>query len=202
MSQSTIRRTWPGVVRVLACSLLLSALFAACLYLYHTAFPFFREHLLETDKKTTAWFVKQLSFSLPFLVMCLFLAIAYRGSDRRDGVAAREKMWIVITVTALTYCVLLPLINHQSKELYEAAVAAGAEIPETDGKVPWTLMMKLHDWFIRLPIPMALLTVFFGVRSARERREPDEPEEPLLTVDEYNARMAAENAPEEELPHG
>ncbi len=191
MSKSALRRALPGLVRVLACSLLLALLFAGCLYLYHTAFPFLHDHLIDSEKKTTAWFVEQLSFSLPFIVICLFLTVAYHGLDRRDGRASREKMWITLLVTALTYGALLPYLNHVSHDLYAAAVEAGAAIPETDAGVPWTLMMKLHDWFIRLAIPMGLLAVFYGARSVRERQEPDEADEPLLTVEEYNARSAA-----------
>ncbi len=205
MSQSTVRRVLPGILRVLVSGILLTALFAGCLYLYHTAFPFWHNHLIQANMKTTAWFVEQLSFSLPFLVICLFYTIAYRGMDRRDGVVSREKMWIAVVVTALTYGVLLPILNQVSKDLYASAVASGATIPETSVGVPWTLMMKLHDWFIRLPIPMALLIAFYGVRSAREKECPDEPGETPCTVEEYEARQNAEKNPhppvEEEAAH-
>ena len=58
-------------------------------------------------------------------------------------------------------------------------------------------MMKLQDWFIRLSIPLALLTVFHAMRARREREHPEtEAEERYLTVDEYNARRMAESAAE------
>ncbi len=199
MSPSTIRRALPGIARVIACSLLLSALFAACLYLHHTAMPFLQEHLLATDKKTTAWIAEQVSYSLPFIFLCVFLTLAYRGMDRRDGKAAREKLCITILVSVLVYGALLPVVHQISQNLYTAAVEAGVAVPETDGGVPQTLMMKLHDWFIRLSIPLGLLMVFYGMRAARERHTPEEAEEAPLTVQEYNDRRAAEAA-EEDAP--
>ncbi len=191
MSSSAIRRTLPGVVRVLISTALLSVLFAASLYLYHTAFPFFRDHLLDSGKKSTAWFVEQLSYSLPFLLLGLYFTITYHRLDRRDGVASREKLWITVLVTLVTYGVLLPCVHHMSREMYAAAVEAGAKIPETDGGVPWTLMMKLSEWFIRLSIPLAVVMTFYGMRSARERRCPDETEDVLPTIEAYTARQQA-----------
>ncbi len=196
MSSTTIRRTLPGIVRVLISSILLSALFAACLYLYDTAFPPLHEQLLDTGKKTTAWFVEQLSFSLPFIILCLYFTIAYHGLDHRDGVASREKMWITILTTLVVYLGFLPYLNHLSGEMYAEAIASGATVPESEGGVPWTLMMRLHDWFIRLSIPMAIVITFYSMRSSRERRCPDEPEAPLMTVEEYNAMMSARAASE------
>ncbi len=199
MSSSAIRRALPSVVRVLISTALLSAMFAACLYLYHTAFPFLREHLLSTEKKSTAWFVEQLGYSLPFILLGLYFTIAYHRLDKRDGVASREKLWITVLVTAVTYCVLLPHVHGLSEEMYAVAVEAGAKIPETEGGVPWTLMMKLADWFIRLSIPMAIVMTFYGMRSARECRCPDAPEEPLPTVEAYSARL--HSAEETDIPH-
>lgn len=173
MSVSSSRRIAASVVRVLLCGVLLAAAVAGCLYLHHTAFPFLRERLLETEMKTTAWIVKQLSFSLPFILICVFFAVAYRGTDRRDGVASREKQWTVILVTLLTYAALLPYVNHLSGEMYAAAVASGAEIPVTEVDVPLTLMLKSREWFIRLAIPLGLLMLFYGVRAAREKHCPD-----------------------------
>ena len=176
MSVPSTRRTVWTLVRVVLCGVLLTAAVAGCLYLHHTAFPFLRERLLETEMKTSAWLLKQLSFSLPFVLICLFFAVAYRGVDRRDGMASREKQWIVLLVTALSYAVLLPYVNHLSGEMYEAALTSGAEIPLTDMGVPLTLMLKSREWFIRLAIPLGLLILFYGVRAAREKACPDTPE--------------------------
>ncbi len=203
MSLPSVRRALPSVVRVLISTLLLSGLFAACLYLYHTAFPFLEAHLLDTGKKSTAWFVEQLSYSLPFILIGLYFTITYHAIDKRDGVASREKFWIAVLVTLCTYGVLLPYVNHVSGELYAAAVEAGAEIPETEGKVPMTLLMDLLEWFLRLSIPMGIVITFYGMRSSRERRCPDEPEEAFPTVEECNARMtpAAPTETQEEVPY-
>ena len=55
--------------------------------------------------------------------------------------------------------------------------------------------MELHDWFIRLTIPLVLLMVYHSARARRERLFPETEEgEPLLTVDEYEARKAAREA--------
>ncbi len=196
MSVSSVRRALPHVVRVLISSALLSAMFVACLYLYHTAFPFLEEHLLATEKKTTAWFAEQLSYSLPFVIICLYFTIVYRPMDKRDGVASGEKLWISVLVTVFTFAVLLPYVHGMSKDMYAAALEAGAKIPETDGKVPLTLMMTLFEWFLRLTIPMGILITFYGMRSSRERRGTDDTEEPLLTVEEYNARAKAAAEPD------
>ena len=193
MSVPSTRRTVWTLVRVLLCGVLLTAAVAGCLYLHHTAFPFLRERLLETEMKTSAWLLKQLSFSLPFVLICLFFAVAYRGIDRRDGMASREKQWIVLLVTALSYAVLLPYVNHLSGEMYEAAVTSGAEIPLTDMGVPLTLMLKSREWFIRLAIPLGLLILFYGVRAAREKTCPDTPEI-ASPVTEEAAEEVAESA--------
>ncbi len=180
MMSSPVRRVLLSITRVLICSILLSALLSACLYLHHTAFPFLEDHLSATNKKATAWLVGQLRFSLPFILICLFFAISYRGVDRRDGVATREKMWIAVLVTVFAYAVLLPYVYRLSEELYANAVASGAVIPETDVGVPWTLMLKSREWFIRLSVPLGLIIVFYAVRSARERLSPE-------TVDDLSA---------------
>ncbi len=180
-----------SILRVLLCGICLSALVAACLYIHHTAVSFYLERLLAEEKKHTAWIAEQISFALPWIVICLFQAIAYAKLDHRDGVARREMFWEVVLVTVFTYTVMLPYLNGLSQEMYDAAVAAGADIPETDGGVPWTLMMKLHDWFIRLAIPLALILTLHGMRARRESLAPDMPEV-KLTLAEYEASLAAE----------
>ena len=210
MSVPFTRRTAWSLVRVLLCGILLTAAVAGCLYLHHTAFPFLRARLLETEMKTSAWIVKQLSFSLPFILICVFFAVAYRSIDRRDGVASREKQWIVLVVTVLSYAVLLPYVKHLSGEMYASAVASGAEIPMTEMDVPLTLMLKSREWFIRLAIPLGLLMLFYSVRATREKACPDtlfdaeaaavieehqtseEPEEP--TIPEVSAEEVSHEA--------
>lgn len=168
-----IRRVLPNAVRVLACTVLLSAITAGCLYLHLTAFPFLRTHLSATGLSPVAWIVEQLSFSLSFILTCVFLAIAYKGTDRRDGVASREKQWIILLLALFTYAILLPYIKHLSGEMYAAALASGAEIPLTDAGKPWTLMLKSFEWFIRFAIPLMILVIFYGARASRERCCPD-----------------------------
>ncbi len=176
-----------SLVRILLGGLFLSALVAGCLYLYHTAFAFYEARLLEEESKTTAWIVGEVGFSMPFIVICLFHTIAYWKHDR-DGRAEREMLWQIVIVAVLTYGVLLPVLSNLSDSMYTAAVEAGATIPETEGGVPWTLMMKLHEWFIRFTVPLAILGVFRAMRASRERRFPNQPdEEPLMTVEAYNA---------------
>ena len=75
--------------------------------------------------------------------------------------------------------------------LHTNALAAGESIPTTERGVDITLLMELHDWFIRLTIPLGALMVFHATRARREIRFPEEAEEPLLTVAEYEARRAA-----------
>ncbi|MBQ3508131.1 MAG: hypothetical protein IJA91_06235 [Clostridia bacterium] len=194
MSPSTDNRRYRfSIIRILLCSVLLSALVAVSLYVYHTAFTFYHARLIEDESKTFAWFTKQIGFSLPFVLICLFQYMVYHKHDRRDGVARREMFWEVVMVTVLTYGALLPYLSGISEALYINALAAGVEIPKTDGKVEMTLLMELHEWFIRLTIPLAALMGFHAFRARRESRFPESeiPSEPLMTVEEYEARRAA-----------
>ena len=99
-------------------------------------------------------------------------------------------------MTVLTYAVLLPYLGQVSEALHINALAAGENIPKTDGKVQITLLMELHEWFIRLLIPLGVLMAFHGVRARREILFPETeaPDAPLITVAEYEARKAAEAA--------
>lgn len=179
--------------RTLFCGLLMTVLVAGCLYLHHTAFDFFRARMLDNESKTIAWLTKQVGFSLPFIVICLFHAAVYGGRDPRDGSARREMFWEVIVVTVLTYAVLLPYLSSVSEALHINALAAGEKLPLSEGKAEITLLMELHEWFIRLTIPLALLLIYHGSRARRERFHPETEAEPapLLTVAEYEARKAA-----------
>ena len=192
-STQDTRRYGFSVPRILFCGVLLTALVAVCLYLDYTAFDFYQARLLENGSKTLAWFTEQVGFSLPFIVICLFHFLVYHKHDRRDGVARREMFWEVVTVTVLTYAVLLPYLAKISDALYINALAAGETIPETDGHVEITLLMELHEWFIRLTIPLGILLAFHALRGRRERLYPETeaPEDPVITVDEYEARKAA-----------
>lgn len=183
-------------VRILICGILLSILVAVCLYLYHTAFDFYHARILEKGSKTIAWFIEQVGFALPWIVICLFHSMVYRKHDRHDGICQREMYWEVVLVALLTYCVLLPYLSHLSDTMYATALEMGADIPQTDGKHDWTLLMKLHDWFVRLPIPLGILMLFHGARARREIRFPEtEVAEPCITKAEYlAARAAAESS--------
>lgn len=192
-NQSLIRPYRFSVLRVALCGVLMSALVALCLYLHHTAFQFYHARLLDDESKTLAWFTEQIGFSLPFIVVCLFHLGVYHKCDRRDGVARREMMWEILIVAVLTYAVLLPYLSKISDALYINAIAAGETLPKTEGKVEITLLMELHEWFVRLPIPLGILLVFHGARARREIREPESEAfpEPMITVEEYEARKAA-----------
>ena len=182
-----------SILRVLLCGVLLTVLVAVCLYLDHTAFDFYEARLLENQSKTFAWFVEQIGFSLPFIVICLFHLMVYHKHDRRDGVARREMFWEVVVVTVLTYAVLLPYLAKISDALYINTLAAGETVPKTDGRVEITLLMELHDWFIRLTIPLALLMGFHAMRARREILHPETEvsAKPVITVAEYEAQKAA-----------
>jgi hypothetical protein len=109
--------------------------------------------------------------------------------------------WEVLLVAVLTYGVLLPYMASISKAMHEAALEIGADIPQTDGKYGTTLIMKLHEWFIRLSIPLAILMLFHGTRARREIRFPEtEAKEPTITKAEYDARRLAAAAAAEEMP--
>ena len=185
------RRYRFSIARVLLCGVLLTVLAAACLYLFHTAFDFYRDRLLEAESKTLAWFTLQISLSLPFVIIFLFHYAVYHKHDRHDGVARREMFWEVVVVTVLLYAVLLPYLSAISDALYTNTLAAGESVPTNDAGTEVTLLMELHDWFIRLTIPLGALMVFHAARARREIRCPEEAEEPLLTVAEYEARKAA-----------
>lgn len=199
LSAADARRYRFSAVRVLFCGVLMSMLVAACLYLYHTAFLFSHERLLVVEMKTTAWFVREIGLALPLIVLCLFHYVVYHKHDCRDGVAQREMAWEIVVVAVLIYGVLLPYLHHVSDALYEAALAAGSDIPQTDGKVDRTLLMNFHEWFVRQPVPLGLLLVFHSMRATRERNHPEtEVREEPMTVAAYNAKLAAEAAAREE----
>ena len=195
MSKTTIpRRGGVSIPRVILCSLLLTVLVAGCLYIHHTALTFFRERMLEDESKTLAWFAKEIGFALPLIVICLFHYFVYHKWDSRDGAIRREMFWEVLLVTALTYAVLLPYLAKISEALYINALAAGVSIPETEGNVEITLLMELHEWFIRLTIPLGLLMAFHGLRARRETLFPESEEAPAprMTVAEYEASKKAD----------
>jgi hypothetical protein len=193
------RRYRFNILRVLLCSVLMAALVAACLYLYHSAFDFYHARMLENQSKTFAWFVEQLGFFLPLIVICLFHYTVYHRHDRRDGVAAREMLWEMIFLTVLVYGVIYPYMSDISEALHINAVAAGEKIPKNDGKVEITLIMTLHEWFVRLSVSLLALMLYYAARIRRERRFPEtEIPEPVITKAEYDARKAAETALAEE----
>ena len=187
-----------SIPRILLFGVLLTVLVGACLYVSHTSLDFYRGRLLENGSKTMAWLTLQLSFSLPFFIICLFHLLAYHKAPH-DGSAAREMFWEVAVVAVLTYAVLLPYLSGISEALYINALAAGESIPQSDGKVEITLLMKLHEWFIRLIIPLGVLLAFYGLRARRERLFPETEEAavPLITVAEFEARKAAKLAAEQ-----
>ena len=205
----TGRRYRFSILRVLLFGILMSVLVTACLYLKYSAVDFFHARLLEQESKTSAWILKQVGFALPWIFMCVFLACTYRRHDRHDSIVAREMFWEVLLVTIFTYLVLLPYLRNVSDILYAAALEAGADIPQTDGKVDQTLIMLFHEWFVRMAVPLTALMIFFSGRARRERLHPEtEAAEPLMTCAEYEA-LHAPAAPEavsdeiaDEIPDG
>ena len=189
------RRYRFSILRVLICGALLSVLVAACLYCKYTAIDFFHARLLEQESKTSAWILKQVSFALPWIVMCIFQGLVYCKHDRRDGIVQREMFWEVLLVTVFTYLILLPHLRNISEEMYAAALEMGADIPQTDGKVDQTFLMIFHEWFIRMAVPLSALLLFHSVRARRERDYPEtEAEETMMTRAEYDAMKLAKMA--------
>lgn len=196
-TRATARRYRFNILRVLLCGFFMSVLVAACLYLKYTAVDFFHARLLEQESKTSAWILKQVGFALPWIFMCIFQSITYRKHDRRDGIVAREMFWEVMLVTVFTYFIMLPYLRNVSDIVYAAALEAGADIPQTDGKVDLTFIMLLHEWFIRMAVPLAALLILYSTRARRERLFPEtEAAEPLMTRAEYDALRASEAAAE------
>ena len=188
---------WVSLLRTLLCGILMTILAAGCLYLYYTSFDIYHDRLVEDGSKTLAWLTEQLSFSLPFILICLLQTAVYYGRDPRDGTARREMFWQIVLVTVLVYAVMLPYMSSISEALYTNALASGVKLPKTEGKMEITLLMELHDWFIRLTIPLLLLMVYHSARGRRERMYPEAEEtEALLTVAEYEAQKAARVAAE------
>ena len=191
------RRYRFSILRVLLCGFFMSVLVAACLYLKYTAVDFFHARLLEQESKTSAWILKQVGFALPWIFMCIFQSITYRKHDRRDGIVAREMFWEVMLVTVFTYFIMLPYLRNVSDIVYAAALEAGADIPQSDGKVDLTFIMLFHEWFVRMAVPLAALLIFYSARARRERLFPEtETAEPLMTRAEYDALRASEAAAE------
>ena len=187
------RRYRFSILRVLLCGFFMSVLVAACLYLKYTAVDFFHARLLEQESKTSAWILKQVGFALPWIFMCIFQSITYRKHDRRDGIVAREMFWEVMLVTVFTYFIMLPYLRNVSDIVYAAALEAGAKIPQTDGKVDQTFIMLLHEWFVRMAVPLAALLILYSARARRERLFPEtEAAEPIMTRAEYDALRAGE----------
>ena len=191
----TGRRYRFSILRVLLFGILMSVLVTACLYLKYSAVDFFHARLLEQESKTSAWILKQVGFALPWIFMCVFLACTYRRHDRHDSIVAREMFWEVLLVTIFTYLVLLPYLRNVSDIIYAAALEAGADIPQTDGKVDLTFIMLLHEWFVRMAVPLAALLILYSTRARRERLFPEtEAAEPVITKAEYDALRAARAA--------
>lgn len=194
----TGRRYRFSILRILICGVLLSVLVAACLYCKYTAIDFFHARLQEQESKTSAWIIKQVSFALPWIVICLFHGLVYTKHDRRDGIAQREMFWEVLMVTAFVYLLLLPYLKNVSEDMYTAALEMGADIPQTDGKVDKTFLMIFHEWFIRMAVPLGVLLVFHSTRARREELHPEtEAEGPMMSRAEYDAMKLAEVAESE-----
>ena len=155
-------------LRIGVVSLMLFAIVALCLYLHHTALPAMVEGLTDGEHKSTAWIVGQVSFMLPFILICLFQYAVYAKGDRHDGILQREMAWEILIVAVLTYGVLLPVVWHVSDAWLALELAAGAVVEKTEGREYATLMMSLAEWFIRLAVPLLVLYVFHGGKAKAE----------------------------------
>ena len=160
-----------SILRVIFFSALLTALIGAELYLHHTALDLYHSYLITAEKKSTAWMELQLSYMLPFITVCLFQYFVYHKDDRQDGILRREMAWEVVLVAVLTYAVLLPCVAHMSTAAHDAAVEAGKDLPMTAQNVENTLLMQVHDWFIRFSVPLMLLCVYHFTRAEREAKD-------------------------------
>lgn len=183
-----------SVLRIILCGVLMTLLCVACLYVQYTSLDFLHTQLVEQDKKTTAWLLEQLRFSLPFILLCVFQTVVYSRHYRRDGIAQREMAWEILLTTVLMYAVVLPCLGELSEGLYHTALMQGEKIPTTPNvNVDITLLMELHEWFIRLTIPLIVLFLYHSARAHYEIRHPEEVAEEIpMTVAEYEAMKAKE----------
>lgn len=178
-----------SAVRMLTIGLMLFLLVTACLYLYHTALRAYSLYLTESEKKSTAWMVEQLSFMLPFIAVAVFQYAVYAGHDNRDGILQREKAYELLIVAALTYLVLLPLIGWYSDTKLTLSLMAELDVPKNEGKEYETLFLAVAEWFLRFAIPLCLLFVYHMGRARSEQSELREA-----------AEMTAERPPENATP--
>ena len=80
---------------------------------------------------------------------------------------------------------------HVIQDIHRKYLEAGADIPQTAGKVDQTFIMLFHEWFVRMAVPLAAFLIFFSTRARRERLHPEtEADEPLMTCAEYDALRA------------
>ena len=180
-------------VRIIAMTLLLFALVSLSLYLFCTALSDLYDNLmidLEYTKSgkiykgwqgPVSWCVRELSFWLPMILICIFQYAVYHRYNRHDGILQKEMAIEILLVGLLVYAVLLPTVAVMSRQLYDAAVAAGETIPlykftpegstsvQTGG--PITLMTETFEWFIRFIIPVGFLSLYHFARAKRETEE-------------------------------
>ncbi len=170
-----------SIARVLCFALCMAALLAFELYCYHTVFDSFHADLVEAEKKSSAWIESQLAFMLPFITICVFQYAVYykRDGDMTPAAECRifqlEKTWQIVLLILLIFGVLLPWVAHTSREAHEAALAAalagGDPVPTTAGGADSTLLMEVHEWFVRLSVPLMLLLLYHACRAGAEGRE-------------------------------
>lgn len=186
------KRTYKfSLIRMILMGLMLFALITACLYLYHTAFREYGTYLTESEKKSTAWIVEQLSYMLPFIAVAAFQYAVYAKHDNRDGVLQRERAYEILIAAALTYLVLLPLVWKYSDAKLTLSLMAGMDVPKTEGKEYETVMILLAQWFARLSIPLCLLFVYHMARAKAEVTEAEE-DKAIAAAEAQKADMARE----------
>lgn len=160
-----------SVLRVIAMSLMLFLLTAACLYLHNTIQENYVSYLTTAEKKTTAFLAEQLSYMLPFLAIAVFQFAVYAKYDNRDGILQKEQAWEILILAALVYLVLLPYVKNYSDQTLTLQLAAGIEVEKNAGREYEALFLDVFQWFVRLSIPLVFLLTYHFVRAGVEVRE-------------------------------
>ena len=187
-----------SVLRVIAMSLMLFLLTAACLYLHNTIQENYVSYLTTAEKKTTAFLAEQLSYMLPFLAIAVFQFAVYAKYDNRDGILQKEQAWEILILAVLVYLVLLPYVKNYSDQTLTLQLAAGIEVEKNAGREYEALFLDVFQWFVRLSIPLIFLLTYHFVRAGVEVREATSAAAPFADVHSATAVSNSAATPSEE----